>query len=124
MFSGVSGVPARFAGQSKDGWQAALQATARVGLLTPLGGGQYGVHPALPAYLAAQWRAEAGAGFEDERQAAQRALLSAYAGFGGWLISRSERLGGDGAGAARAAAADDGAAAGTGARRRHRPPAR
>ena len=42
MFAGVSGVPARFAGHSKDAWQAALQATARVGLLTPLQEGDLG----------------------------------------------------------------------------------
>ena len=49
---------------------------------------QYGLHPALPAYLAAQWRAAAGAGFDDERAAARRALLRAYAGFGGWLLQQ------------------------------------
>jgi tetratricopeptide (TPR) repeat protein len=85
VFSQAANVPARFAGASKESWQAALAETARVGLLTPLGVGEYGVLPALPAYLAAQWRREAGQGFEEERQAAQRALLTAYADFGEWL---------------------------------------
>jgi tetratricopeptide (TPR) repeat protein len=84
MFSRAASVPARFAGSSKESWQAALAKTARVGLLAPLGGGQYSVLPALPAYLAAQWRREAGQGFEEERQAARRALLAAYAHLGAW----------------------------------------
>lgn len=71
-------VPERFAGVTKARWAAALAAAAvGVGLLTALGGGTYRLHPALPAYLGAQWRAAAGEAFEAERQAALRALLNA-----------------------------------------------
>ena len=62
-----------------------LDAAAGAGLLTRLGGGMYRLHPALPAYLAARWRTDEGAGYDDQRAAATRALLSAYARFGGWL---------------------------------------
>ena len=50
----------------------------------------YRLHPALPAYLAARWRAEEGAGYDGQRAAATRALLSAYAEFGGWLLRQIE----------------------------------
>ena len=63
-----------------------LDAAARVGLLTRLGAGMYRIHPALPAYLAAFWRGEDPAGYESQRAAATRALLSAYAALGDWLI--------------------------------------
>ncbi|MEE8504774.1 MAG: hypothetical protein V3S40_00990 [Kiloniellales bacterium] len=84
-------VPERFAGVTKARWAAALAAAAvGVGLLTALGGGTYRLHPALPAYLGAQWRAAAGEAFEAERQAALRALLNAYAKFGAWLNGQIE----------------------------------
>jgi tetratricopeptide (TPR) repeat protein len=90
MLSQQPGVPARFAEVAKEKWQAALQASARVGLLTPLPLGQFGLHPALPAYLSAQWQADAGEGFAEEREAAERALLAAYADFGTWLYQQIE----------------------------------
>ncbi len=83
-------VPERFAGVTKARWAAALAAAVGVGLLTALGGGTYRLHPALPAYLGAQWRAAAGEAFEAERQAALRALLNAYAKFGAWLNGQIE----------------------------------
>ena len=86
LFSAADGVPARFAGTSQEVWQAVLAETERVGLLTPLGGGQYVIHPALPAYLAAQWRVEAGVSFEVERSAARWSLLAAYAEFARSLL--------------------------------------
>ncbi len=88
LFSGEDDVPERFAGVTKARWAAALSAAAGVGLLTALGGGAYRLHPALPAYLWAQWRGQAGEAFEAERQAALRALLAAYAGFGTWLMQQ------------------------------------
>ena len=48
----------------------------------------YRIHPALPAYLAARWRNEEAAGYDDLRAAATRALLSAYADLGGWLLQQ------------------------------------
>ena len=56
-FSAVEGVPGRFAGASRDEWTAVLEDADRVGLLTGLGAGMYRIHPALPGYLAAGWRA-------------------------------------------------------------------
>jgi tetratricopeptide (TPR) repeat protein len=85
LFSEADGVPARFAGVSKAAWAERLERLARLGLLTGVGGGMYEIHPALPAYLMAQWRLMAGEGFDAERAAADRALLHAYAGFGSWL---------------------------------------
>ncbi|MEE9210433.1 MAG: tetratricopeptide repeat protein, partial [Kiloniellales bacterium] len=86
FFSGEDDVPERFAGVTKERWATALSAAAGVGLLTAVGGGTYRLHPALPAYLGAQWRAAAGEAFEAERPAARRALLGAYANFGTWLL--------------------------------------
>lgn len=87
-FSEQDGVPARFAGRSAAAWNDALDAAARVGLLTALGGGMYRLHPALPAYFNAQWRADAGAAFAGERGAADEALLRAHADFGDWLLQQ------------------------------------
>ena len=79
VFSAVPGVPGRFAGAGDEDWAQALDDAARVGLLTALGAGMYRIHPALPAYLAAQWRAEDPDGYDSVRDAATRALASAYA---------------------------------------------
>jgi len=85
-FSAVDGVPQRFRGASWETWGEVLDAAAGAGLLTRLGGGMYRIHPALPAYLAARWHAEEDAGYDGQRAAATRALLSAYAAFGHWLL--------------------------------------
>jgi tetratricopeptide (TPR) repeat protein len=50
----------------------------------------YRLHPALPAYLAARWRTGEGTAYDDQRAAATRALLSAYAAFGDWLLQQIE----------------------------------
>ncbi len=57
-FSQVPGVPQRFFGSTAQDWLAALRDASRVGLLTSVGSGAYRIHPALPAYLASQWRKE------------------------------------------------------------------
>ena len=90
LFSGVEGVPGRFAGTSKERWTAVLEDAARVGLLSGLGGGMYQVHPALPFYLAAAWQAANPGGYEEERQAAERALGTACADFSQWLSGQIE----------------------------------
>ena len=74
-------VPRRFAATSIDDWKQALDDVARVGLLTYLGFGMYQVHPTLPAYLAARWRAEDPDDHDSMRDAALRALVAACAGF-------------------------------------------
>jgi len=85
-FSAVDGVPQRFQGVSRERWGEVLDAAAGAGLLAGLGGGMYRLHPALPAYMAAQWRTEEPDGYDGQRAAASRALLAAYAAFGGWLM--------------------------------------
>lgn len=77
-FSKIRTTPQRFRGVDGGGWTATLDRAAHVGLLTTLGVGAYGVHPALPAYLAEQWRAEDPDGYPEQRAAAERALLDAY----------------------------------------------
>ncbi|HEV3290257.1 MAG TPA: tetratricopeptide repeat protein, partial [Streptosporangiaceae bacterium] len=88
LFSAVEAVPGRFAGISEQQWTAVLQDAARVGLLTGLGGGMYQIHPALPGYLAAGWRAEDPAGYGPEREACEQALCAAAAGFSRWLAGQ------------------------------------
>ncbi|MGH3940603.1 MAG: hypothetical protein ACRDTG_18600 [Pseudonocardiaceae bacterium] len=56
-----------------------------MGLLTPLGRGMYTIHPALPAYLAQQWRREEPDDYPQQYAVAAAALLDAYAAFGAWL---------------------------------------
>jgi tetratricopeptide (TPR) repeat protein len=81
----VDGVPERFAGVDRAGWERACITAAAVGLLTPLGAGMYRLHPALPAYLTALWRNDQPGNYQQERDAAEQALLPAYAAFGEWL---------------------------------------
>jgi tetratricopeptide (TPR) repeat protein len=88
IFSEMKDVPARFAGVATEAWSATLERLTGIGLLTALGGGMYGLHPALPFYLMAEWRRMAGAGFASEHDAAEGALLAAYSSFGGWLLKQ------------------------------------
>jgi tetratricopeptide (TPR) repeat protein len=83
-------VPARFAGTPKAAWRDALNEAASVGLLSPMGNGMYRMHPALPAYLAAQWRAEEPAGYDQVVEAANRALTLSYVGLSKWLHDQIE----------------------------------
>jgi tetratricopeptide (TPR) repeat protein len=85
VFSGTDGAPERFAGAGVQEWAQALDDAARVGLLTVLGSGMYRVHPALPAYLSALWRAEDPDGYGGVRDGAARALVSAYGQFAVYL---------------------------------------
>lgn len=77
-FSAIEEVPERFRGATVDDWLRALDDAARVGLLTELVADLYQIHPALPAYLAARWRADQPAAHEADREAAIRALLTTY----------------------------------------------
>ena len=74
-----------FAGANAQDWTAALDDAARVGLLTPHAAGVYKIHPALPTYLAAQWRAECPDRYEIMRNAAAREVVAACAALGRWL---------------------------------------
>ena len=88
IFSTVEGVPGRFAGVSKPEWTAVFQDAVRVGLLTGLGGDMYQVHPALPGYLAAGWRAANPSGYGQERAAGEQALRATCASFSLLLIGQ------------------------------------
>jgi tetratricopeptide (TPR) repeat protein len=88
MFSRAPGVPERFAGHSKETWASTLDEAASVGLLSRLPLGMYQIHPALPGYLAALWRSEEPEEYGQQRDAATRALLLAYAAFGEWLLDQ------------------------------------
>jgi tetratricopeptide (TPR) repeat protein len=88
LFSGLPGVPGRFAGANGEDWARVLHDAARVGLLTALGAGMYRIHPALPAYLAAHWRTDDPGGYDTSRDAATRALATACAAFGEWLAQQ------------------------------------
>lgn len=85
IFSLAETTPAQFRAIDRDGWKRILQKAAEVGLLGSIGLGMYRIHPALPAYLAAQWRATHPDDFDDQREQATRALLEAYADFSRWL---------------------------------------
>ena len=87
VFSAQEDAPQRFRGISADEWDMVLGEAARVGLLTIRADGGYGIHPAFPVYLAAQWRSEEPAIYAGARAAADRALLAACA-------AASERWGG------------------------------
>ena len=87
-FSQVPGVPGRFRSMTKQDWVEALDDAARVGLLTGLGGGMYRIHPALPDYLAAEWRREDPGNHDAVRDAATTALLAAHAAQGRWLFQQ------------------------------------
>ena len=88
LLSANEGVPGRFAGVSRDEWTAVLEDAARVGLLAGVGGGMYRIHPALPGYLAAGWRAGDPVGYGQEREACEQALCTAIAVFSRWLTGQ------------------------------------
>jgi tetratricopeptide (TPR) repeat protein len=88
-------VPERFAGPETEAWVEVLDEAAAVGLVAKLDARMYGIHPALPGYLAMRWRAETEDAYEGERGAATRALIAAYAGFASW--AKGQLDGGDAA---------------------------
>lgn len=91
LFSTLPDVPRRFRGCARADWAAVLDQAAGVGLLRPLGGGMYGIHPVLPAYLVEQWRLEERDDYhQQQRAAAEAALLDAYAVLGAWLAHQIE----------------------------------
>jgi tetratricopeptide (TPR) repeat protein len=90
LFSAEEAVSGRFARISREEWAAVLGDAARVGLLTGIGAGMHQVHPALPGYLAAGWRAEDPGGYDQERRACEQALCTASAAFSRWLTGQIE----------------------------------
>lgn len=96
LFSQQPAVPTRFSDADLDAWTAALREAGDAGLLSPLRGSTHAVHPALPAYLVAAWRAESHNTYVMERAAAHIVLLDAFVAFAGWA-SREIDSGNDGA---------------------------
>ncbi len=88
FFSQLPDIPERFDGCSTSDWTQVLDQAAGVGLLTPLGGGMYGIHPALPAYLASQWRHDEPDNYDQQRAAAEAALLDSCTALGDWLYQQ------------------------------------
>jgi tetratricopeptide (TPR) repeat protein len=80
VFSALEETPERFRDVSGDEWTALLDRAVRLGLLRRRPEGGYGIYPALPAYLAAQWRAEETSDYQAQRDAGTRSLLTAYGG--------------------------------------------
>ncbi|WP_177246407.1 tetratricopeptide repeat protein, partial [Actinacidiphila alni] len=85
IFSGIEEVPERFRGRSVAQWTGLLGRAARLGLVTPLGGGMFRLHPALPAHLTTHWITLTPDTHTEEHTAALRALVSAFAAFSVWL---------------------------------------
>jgi tetratricopeptide (TPR) repeat protein len=84
LFSQQPAVPSRFSDSDLDDWLAVLHEASEVGLLTPLRGSSYAIHPALPAYLVDLWRAEGTNTYATQRAAAHVVLLDAYVAFADW----------------------------------------
>jgi tetratricopeptide (TPR) repeat protein len=89
FFSNDGQTPQRFKGASGPDWQHALEEAADVGLVTPLGLGLFQLHPGLPSFLAAHWRAEEPADYESQREAALFAMVSAHVIYSGWLVEQT-----------------------------------
>jgi tetratricopeptide (TPR) repeat protein len=85
ILSGVSSVSQRFSGSTRDDWMMVLDQAARVGLLTRISTTMYEIHPVLPAYLANQWRLEAGTVYQQEHATAEAASLNAHVTLANWL---------------------------------------
>ncbi|MFD5030005.1 tetratricopeptide repeat protein [Streptomyces sp. NPDC058405] len=84
-------IPTQFRGIGIHDWVAVLDRAAHLGLLTrvtdqPLYGNypaHYGIHPALPAYLADWWRTKEPTRYLTQRAATERALLDSCTMMGG-----------------------------------------
>ncbi|MFZ4269440.1 tetratricopeptide repeat protein [Streptomyces arboris] len=88
VFSSLPETPKRFRGRTAQDWAELLTRSAVLGLLTPLGVSMFRLHPALPAHLAAHWRAGTPGAHRDEQVAALQALVLTHASFGAWLFSQ------------------------------------
>jgi tetratricopeptide (TPR) repeat protein len=88
-------VPPRFRGVGRTRWDALLDHAVAVGLLTRLSGPLYRIHPALPAELAAAWRAGDPRSYHTDRATTEVALTQAYHDFANYL--RQQMTAGDAA---------------------------
>ena len=87
VFSTVEGVPARFSASEHE-WETMLRDAAQAGLLTNFSPLLYGIDPALPDFLAAEWQAASPEGYDLERQAGGEALCDAYAAYASWITGQ------------------------------------
>ncbi|MBD0737659.1 hypothetical protein BGM09_30690 [Streptomyces sp. CBMA29] len=71
--------PQRFRGRTGPQWTELMQRAVDLGVLTSLDADVFGLHPVLPAHLAARWATGRPVEYALERRAANRALLSAHA---------------------------------------------
>ncbi len=90
--AGEDAVP-QLAGLDREAAVALLDGTAAIGLLSPLGGGYYAIHPALPWYFSTLYAASYGPPGGLEAQRAAHAYTHAIA----WLGSYYHDEGGSGA---------------------------
>jgi tetratricopeptide (TPR) repeat protein len=90
VFSQWPQVSRRFSGYTTGQWLHVLDEAAQYGLLVRLDTPIYWLHPALPAYLAHRWRSEDPNDYDQQRAAAWRALLDAYATIGYWLYDTGD----------------------------------
>lgn len=88
--SQITEAPAPYAGVSQQKWFAALDRVVELGLLSKLPQSHYRLHPGLGAYLASEWRREAGSTFKAIYPTTNIALVSAFAAFGKWLLLEIE----------------------------------
>ncbi|MGH3598771.1 MAG: tetratricopeptide repeat protein, partial [Pseudonocardiaceae bacterium] len=84
IFSQRPELPPRLSYTGNKSWKQMLDEASEVGLLTAVGGSSYAIHPALPAYLVNQWRAEDPDTYAEQHESARLALLHAYAAFADW----------------------------------------
>ncbi len=83
--AGGNAVPA-LAGMTRDTAIALLDRAAAIGLLTPLGGGYYAIHPALPWYFTTLYAAIYGQPGDPAAQSAARAYTHTLAAFGRYYL--------------------------------------
>jgi tetratricopeptide (TPR) repeat protein len=85
----IPDAPGRFASANPVEWTTALADAAGAGLLTELEPGMFAMHPALPGFLAAAWRDDDPAGYDQQRVAAEQVLREVCARFGQWLADQA-----------------------------------
>jgi tetratricopeptide (TPR) repeat protein len=88
-FAGDDAVP-ELGGLDRDAWMALLDRAADVGLLEPLGGGYYQIHPAPPWYFTSLFAASYGPPQAPDAQRAARAYTAAIGALGNYCNGQAE----------------------------------
>ncbi len=92
--AGDDAVP-ELAGLTRDTAIALLDRAAAIGLLSPLGGGYYAIHPALPWYFTTLYAATYGQASDPAAQSAARAYTHTLAALGSYYKDRQATGAGD-----------------------------